>query len=510
MKLLVLLALLAPQDLPPVQEVIEVRIANFDVVVTDREGKHVRGLSGDDFELYEDGKLQEITNLSEYAEARVVPQGAPGPQPVPEAEAEVSAEPPPGRQVVILFDVLTTDNFERKRAMTSMERFVEGLRPEDRVMILTWNRSLKIIVSPTNEAARLRQGFARVEKEISLSRLRGATVGMLPALYPDAPEPSSRPLQAAARAEWRESLEAARAVLDHMRGLRGRKALLLFTKGFALPHLLSDDAAEQLELLRTLAGAANDAGVPLYGIHGGGLDSGWSAADHGAIPGVEGLPRARAQAGGAAIDGLRYLAERTGGRAAANTNYFVSALDAIRSDLGNYYSLAYRVHARRINAERSITIKTKNPEYAVRARRTFVERTYDDEVAHEVRANLFFPQNSNDLKIVAALGNTGRKKRNRYALDVDVRIPYSSLSYVGDEPAAEITVFIGSADAKGGASSVLKFDHRVKMRNDVPAYTYTFDVDLRTIPGDHRISVAVFDKTSKATGYATVEVPKLK
>ena len=494
------------------QEVIEVRIANFDVVVTDREGKHVRGLSRDDFELYEDGKLQEITNLSEFAEGPADQSGPAAPLPAAGSSEAASAEAPPGRQVVIFFDILTTSTFERKRAIESMGRFVAGLRPQDQVMILSWNRSLKIVVPPTNDAARLREGFTRVQKELSLSRLRGATVGMLPGPA-GSPQHSQMPLQLAARAEWREPLEAARAVLEHMRGLQGRKALLLFTKGFGLPDPSTEEAPEQMELLRLLAKTANDGGVPLYGIHAGGLDSGWDAGDAAASPTggmVEALPMARGQASGAATDGLRYLAHRTGGRAAANTNYFAAALDTIRSELGNYYSLGYRVQARRINAEREIVIKTRNPAYTARARRTFAERTYDDEVAHEVRANLFFPRNSNDLEIAASLGRADRKKRNRFALDVNIRIPYSSLSYVGDERAADIAVFIGSVDSRGSTSSVVKFDHRVRLRSDAPAYTYSFEVDLRADPGDHRVSVAVFDKTSKATGYATVEVPKLK
>jgi hypothetical protein len=53
----------APQQ--TLVESIEVRVANIDVVVRDKAGNPVTGLTKDDFELFEDGKKQPITNLYE-------------------------------------------------------------------------------------------------------------------------------------------------------------------------------------------------------------------------------------------------------------------------------------------------------------------------------------------------------------------------------------------------------------------------------------------------------------
>src|SRR4051794_19105154 len=46
-------------------ESIEVRVVNIDVVVTDRSGNPVHGLTQDDFQVFENGKPQKITNLYE-------------------------------------------------------------------------------------------------------------------------------------------------------------------------------------------------------------------------------------------------------------------------------------------------------------------------------------------------------------------------------------------------------------------------------------------------------------
>ena len=64
---------LAVQAQEKVTETVEVRVVNVDVVVRDRAGNPVHGLSKDDFELYQNGKKQVITNLYEAA-----PPAAPG------------------------------------------------------------------------------------------------------------------------------------------------------------------------------------------------------------------------------------------------------------------------------------------------------------------------------------------------------------------------------------------------------------------------------------------------
>src|SRR5437870_5341216 len=68
--IIVLLSPLAPaqqQAIPRLGETIDVSIVNVDVFVTDRQGNRVHGLTRDDFQIFEDGKLQPITNFAEYS-----------------------------------------------------------------------------------------------------------------------------------------------------------------------------------------------------------------------------------------------------------------------------------------------------------------------------------------------------------------------------------------------------------------------------------------------------------
>ncbi|HYE75431.1 MAG TPA: VWA domain-containing protein, partial [Blastocatellia bacterium] len=54
------------QDSSSSDEVVKIstNLVQIDAVVTDKDGNHVRDLSAEDFEVYEDGKKQEITNFS--------------------------------------------------------------------------------------------------------------------------------------------------------------------------------------------------------------------------------------------------------------------------------------------------------------------------------------------------------------------------------------------------------------------------------------------------------------
>ena len=56
--------------IPHAGESIEVSIVNVDTVVTDKQGRRVHGLRRDDFEVYENGIRQPITNFAEYASER--------------------------------------------------------------------------------------------------------------------------------------------------------------------------------------------------------------------------------------------------------------------------------------------------------------------------------------------------------------------------------------------------------------------------------------------------------
>jgi hypothetical protein len=96
--------LLAAAAQAQVSEVIEVRVANVDVVVLDRAGKPITGLTKDDFQLFEDGKPQPLTNF--YETRGEAPAGAPEPQRPPEVKK---------RSILLFFDSSSIAFFARNK-----------------------------------------------------------------------------------------------------------------------------------------------------------------------------------------------------------------------------------------------------------------------------------------------------------------------------------------------------------------------------------------------------------
>src|SRR5947208_1513310 len=84
--------------IPGLGETIEVSIVNVDVFVTDSNGKRVRGLTKDDFEVFENGVKQPISNFAEYTGETTSAQGA-------AAAAPAAAPAPASRQkrTIVLF-----------------------------------------------------------------------------------------------------------------------------------------------------------------------------------------------------------------------------------------------------------------------------------------------------------------------------------------------------------------------------------------------------------------------
>src|SRR5687768_10576413 len=122
-------------ELPRLTEVVEVRVTNIDVIVTDERGARVHGLTREDFEVYDGGVAQEITNFSEITPPSVGPRDAAGgAQATPSLETPADDLPP--RHIVVFFDNVSTSTHERRPVATAIAELFRDLRPVDDVMIV--------------------------------------------------------------------------------------------------------------------------------------------------------------------------------------------------------------------------------------------------------------------------------------------------------------------------------------------------------------------------------------
>jgi VWFA-related protein len=389
-----------PQDLPRVLVTVDVRVINIDVVVTDRKGKAITGLTRDDFILYENGRPQNITNFYE-----IVTQGseiaAVQPAPAPEGPAPVQAAPEELRRRIIIFiDNLSLSPFNRNRVFKEMKGFVRNvLGPGDEAMIATWNRSMKVRLPFTGDPVQIEQTLDAIAGESALgihqiSERRQAQGQIRDARsYQDAVI-AARSYSQALEHDLRQTVSNVNSLMSTLGGVEGKKIMLVTSEGFQMQpgrelFTYIDDVSREkgnwqssgsvfLEsmhfnasnLIESIARSANANGITLYTLHAGGLVGYNESSAENSEP-IS--PAVQQAALSNSTDSLRLMADLTGGLAVVGTNNFSGAFERIAQDLSSYYSLGYRSGTERVDRQRSIEVKTRNRQYVVRSRRSFVE-----------------------------------------------------------------------------------------------------------------------------------------
>ncbi|MDE2978590.1 MAG: VWA domain-containing protein, partial [Acidobacteriota bacterium] len=160
------------EGLPAVfSEVIDVRVVNIEVVVTDRDGNRVHGLTASDFELLVDGEPTPIDYFTEIEEGRALAT-ADG-----EAVAGVpNLEPdaPVGTSFLLFIDDFFSIKRDRDRVIDRLEKDLTQLGPADRVAAVSFDgKSVDMLTTWTNSPSRLSDALreARRRKAHGLMRI---------------------------------------------------------------------------------------------------------------------------------------------------------------------------------------------------------------------------------------------------------------------------------------------------------------------------------------------------
>jgi VWFA-related protein len=186
-----------PQGEDIFSEVLEVRAVNVQVVVTDRRGNRVSGLSAKDFRILLDGKEVPLDYFAEVREGRVA---TPAGEPAQAANAETAADLPPGLRDVGTGEVVGTNYLVfvdelfsplrlRSEALKVLAGGVDQLREEDRMAIVSFNgRDLRVL-SDWAPPATLKELLRKAAKE------KRSLTGITPPVNPVAARgPWLRPL----------------------------------------------------------------------------------------------------------------------------------------------------------------------------------------------------------------------------------------------------------------------------------------------------------------------------
>lgn len=259
---------------------VTIRLAQFDVVVRDREGKLVSDLRPDDFEVTEDGRPLDVAAVDAVGfDRRLAAARLPVPTEPAGPRAAEAAEPPPStrepRSFVLLFDLMNGTTALRftqaKRAAAAFVR--ERLAPGDVAVVYSLDLALRAQSGFTNDPDELARAIERIPfmplstfademaESVLAYRSRASYQSMDERLQ-------SRAVLESERLDWsREHFYRSLADLDGIfNALPGKRVLVVASAGFpmtavgAVQRERGGFTLQFRELIRTLA----KAGVTAY------------------------------------------------------------------------------------------------------------------------------------------------------------------------------------------------------------------------------------------------------
>ena len=430
-----------PSGPPSVTFQVEVNYVDVDVVVTDEKGNFVPGLKREDFDVFEDGKLQKVDTFA-YVEIPVeqdnpfVVSGRPV-----SIDTKTNRKPFAGRLYVIVLDDQDVSSMRTSQVRKSAKEFVDKyMGANDIAAVVHTSGRTDAAQEFTNNRALL---HAAIDKFVG-RRMRSITIERLDAYYQrlsqvyneqsqqegdtEPQQPQSTDPGGNSRMDPTDFERGFRAVgvLDTLKltaefltSVRGRrKAVLFFSEGIDYPITDSFGGQSASDVIRatqdaiTMAARAN---VNFYTIDPRGLvgmTNEFMEMAGGGSPEMAGGPAMvtpgtnapiRSIYGGTGTfnaqselmaelmlsqGSLKELAEQTGGVASVNTNSLTNTFTRIVQANSRYYVLGYYppTHARDGRFHK-IEVKTKRPGLRVAARkgygsprgRTAEERKRDEE-----------------------------------------------------------------------------------------------------------------------------------
>jgi VWFA-related protein len=527
----------------PLAETIEVRVTNVDVVVTDKAGKPVTGLTKADFEILENGKPQDITNLYEINEATMANAREGG------AAAAAEAIPPEvsQRRILIFVDNYSIHPFARNAAFAALEKSLDALmRPGDQGMLVFWNGRQELMLPSTSNRDELLAGFRQAVKTssngASIEQMRQQIIEHATQMISDARTPAQNKIsmpeafdiatkeaQNFAEIQWAAEqgmIESVTRTLRTMGGLEGKKAMIFL--GAELSEVPALDLFQQIdsmfsldlkeikpavmrehnrnigEQLRKLARDANANGVTMYLVDTANRLRGGDTTTHLMAP------EAQYAAETSTSMAMSLVANITGGLAVAGGKTFEKALGTIVNDLSSYYSLGYR--SPEGEGTRKVVVKVKNPAYHVRSRGTYLAKKGSEALEDKVIANAFHPSVRSDFPVSVVADAPQPAENGRYKVKLTVTMP-STLTLIpqDDSLKGEFAVYFATGTQEGGMSDVTKAVQPMTFpgnsRDAIAAQkVFTYTATLLVQPGEQYVSVAVADTLAGTAGFARTKI----
>jgi VWFA-related protein len=437
-----------------------VNLILVDVVVRDKKGAIVTGLTRDDFQLVEDGKPQQILtftfeqieNNAQPVERASLLAGSAGTAAVPRVTAPAAAAPviaatPAAplasedvaghRLMTLLFDTSSMQPEDVQKATDEAIKWVdEKMTTSDLVAVATIGSTLQVLSDFTNSKEQIHsvlQAFSAADGT-AYAAVDASTQATDEASANATDDSTTTDVSAQELDTFNNDvrLRALKTLAEALAPIQQKKAILYFSSG-----MQRNGTDNQVEL-RAAVNAAVRANVQIYPVDSRGLQA--------IVPG--GSARQGSRGGltaftGSAVAGqftqlaaqqetLTTLAADTGGTAFLDSNDFGEAFGKATADISSYYILGYAsTNSDRDGRYRRIAVRLKNRDGKVEAREGYyADRDFthtakgDREILLQEQLSMQIPATDVPLFVTAGWF---RLATDRYYVPVSISVPGSAI-----------------------------------------------------------------------------------
>ena len=514
------------------------------VVVTDKNGNHIHGLSQSDFRVLENGKEQRISTFEEKVSTNAkIPQS-------PAQPGEFSNLTVPAQQpraiTVIAIDTVNTPYLDQAIGRHELIKFLAHNIDNSQIlalMIMT-SHGVKVVQDLTGDPEQLAQVLKKVSGEMpqnqatSLDNQANAALGDIPVVH-DSSSSASFAVMMAQVQEMQDyadtmagQFQQTRAIEMTMNsflgiawalsGVPGRKSIIWATSGFPFAITSPDVVPGSLGPLyeRTMK-ALTDGQISVYPVDVRGITTrGEGEATAGPLfsrgqgPSVHQMNN-RSWLIANSHQSLNEFADMTGGKAFYNSNDLAGSFKRAADDSSSYYLVGYYLDTKNNHAGwRQLKVGVDKKDAEVRARKGFfiTKATIDAD-------------STRDYDLHTALTSPIE------ATGVPVTLKWTGISGEGDKKKAAFLIQIppNGVTIEGGEQARLSFDvavtaYRINGKTDQPVLTLWQKVetavspqqlamvrakgvsvskDLALAPGEYAVRLVVRDSATGKIGSVT-------
>jgi VWFA-related protein len=526
---------------------VKVEVTNVEVIITDIKGNRIVGLKPENFEIFEDGTLQKLTNFYEVRGTGVFTSGGEEAkanikqeaQPFPEGPAQIK------NRIIFFFDNWHIHPMNRNWIAKKLAPFIQSSIGKDKAaqgMVIFLDQKLEILQDFTSSP------YAIIQAVDSIKNKTGDTLSRLQARE-DLQKELNRIMRDTGRTDqfeqYSQSMAYARgfveeemnslsyalksldALMSYLSGIDGRKRLIYICDGLPLnpgekifsaldeSYPFGDARAEAMnydatDLFKELSARCNAREISIYPIDAERFESQFSSADKdGAlniwargISNIEPGPREKNAS-------LELLANETGGSAILSANNVEPGLKTIEDDFRYFYSLGYESSHQADDRYHSIDVKLirVNEKFNLRIRKGYIRSSQEAMLKENVVARLFLQNYINPLDIKVQILPLENMLLDKVKLTLKVLIPINKIALIplANEYVGKMNIYAALMDSNNQWSDPEEFTQDIKIPDEdyekalKSCFPYLIELHLR--PNLYRISLAIKDVFGSTISY---------